>query len=96
MSASQARRLRVVSPAAPAPIRLIYYGTTRYGHRLHLGQEVLSNGVVVIAYCGNILSALDLDRGWQPTRVSEYCRTCFRKVAWQALEWAAANGWRPA
>lgn len=73
----------------------VYYGFTTFGHRLHLGIETLGD-FKVLSYCGNTLEKYDPDTGWQPQSVDSYCRNCFRTVAWQALEWAAANGWTPA
>ncbi len=68
-----------------------YYGTTAFGHRIHFGEIVLfpeandPDKWVVAAHCGARLTERDIDAPL-PNKVDEYCRVCFRALAWQAFE----------
>lgn len=69
----------------------IYYGTTSSGHRLHFGTEVMypdpgnRREWVVISRCANRMYSHDPDEP-SPGRVTEFCKTCFRAIAWSVYE----------
>lgn len=77
----------------------IYYGTTLHGTRIHFGSEVLypdpgnQREWVVVSRCGNRMYSHDPNQP-SPGRVIEFCRTCFRAIAWatyvQTLQETAA------
>ena len=65
----------------------LYYGTTMFGHRIHLGDDVLYPDIsnpkqwVVVAKCGNRMYSFNVDEP-APSKVDEYCKTCYRPYAW--------------
>ena len=79
-----------------AEVTKTYYGWTKNGKRIHLGTHVevitASGAYVAQAFCGVLMRADG--RGYEqgdperaiPGRVTEFCRGCFRSVAWQYYE----------
>lgn len=77
--------------AKPRAKRLaIYYGWTTKGKRIHLGDEVAysqSKKVnVVSTFCGPLMWAWEDGSMPSPGQVQEFCRNCFRTLAWEAFE----------
>lgn len=78
------------APQAPALGRT-YYGTSQFGLRIHFGEIVLFPEAndpekwVIQAHCGARLTEHDIDDP-VPSKVTDYCRSCFRAIAWQAFE----------
>lgn len=66
----------------------VYYGTTNTGKRIHFGNILLypeannASKWVVQSLCGRDITEANLDEPL-PTRVDEYCRACFRAIAWR-------------
>ena len=70
----------------------IYYGWTPTGKRIHLGdatrvwQGKPSATYVVDTFCNAIMRAWE-DGSMPPAgRVTEFCRNCFRALAWAEYE----------
>lgn len=71
----------------------IYYGWTPTGKRIHLGDETRvwmpaggSQIHIVDTFCGSIMRAWE--DGSMPSVgiVTEFCRNCFRALAWMEFE----------
>ncbi len=69
----------------------VYFGSTPTGKRLHLGDEsrvltATERLYVVDTFCGCIMRAWE--DGSMPSygRVTEFCRNCFRALAWAEYE----------
>lgn len=70
----------------------VYFGWTPKGKRIHLGDETRiwqgkpSATYVVDTFCGSIMRAWE-DGSMPPAgQVQEFCRNCFRSLAWNAFE----------
>lgn len=66
----------------------VYYGTSQTGKRIHFGTEILHPAGKewrVVAHCGNSIVSHSLDEP-MPSRVTEFCKNCFRTAAWDAYE----------
>lgn len=77
----------------------MYHGSTPTGRRIHLGEHLIveyaSGKRRVQTRCGTDMFAFEAGQA-PPARVSEYCKTCYRSVAWdyfvQAMEGKARLG----
>lgn len=70
----------------------VYYGTSgqRQGLRIHMGSDVSyfahnDKKFRVRARCGIEMIETDIDAP-QPKQVTEFCKNCFRKLAWEMLQ----------
>lgn len=70
----------------------IYFGSTPTGKRIHLGDESRvwrpedKDVFVVDTFCGAIMRAWE-DGSMPPSsQVQEFCRNCFRSLAWEIFE----------
>ncbi len=67
----------------------IYYGWTPTGKRIHLGDVAVreDKGITILdSFCGAIMKAWE-DGSMPPSgRVTEFCRNCFRTLAWEVFE----------
>lgn len=67
----------------------VYYGTTMAGKRVHLGSQLLTRSgesdVIVVGFCGNLVTAFETGQLPHPSRAREFCRTCFRSLAWEVF-----------
>ena len=71
----------------------IFYGWTPTGKRIHLGDEArvwpAQKGYgthVVDTFCGSIMRAWEDGSMPSAGRVTEFCRNCFRALAWMEFE----------
>lgn len=60
-----------------------FYGEAKSGKKLHMGSFRV--GDEIDAFCG--CSIHEWEQGERPpkSKVSEYCKNCFRAYAWQAM-----------
>lgn len=70
----------------------IYYGWTPTGKRIHLGDETRvirqksARITIVDTFCSATMNAWE-DGSMPPQgRVQEFCRNCFRTLAWDIFE----------
>lgn len=71
------------------PRPAVWWGWTPTGKRIHLGDRALweeGRMVHVDTFCGAIMKAPTDHEIPPPGRVSEFCRQCFRTLAWALLE----------
>lgn len=67
---------------------MFYYGATKTGKRIHLGDFVMTQRGAsdwVETFCGVMMDSWE--EGEQPpgSRVTDFCRNCFRTYAWQIM-----------
>ena len=66
----------------------LFYGSTPYGKRIHLGDDPLymSGRIVKVnTFCGAIMSAWEDGDLPPPRRVAYFCHNCFRALAWEVF-----------
>lgn len=67
----------------------VYYGGTPTGKRLHLADTIFyatkREQWAAKAYCGVDIITYREEQA-PPSRVSEFCHSCFRALAWEVFE----------
>lgn len=73
-------------------LAIVYFGTTRVGKRIHLGEDLLSRTgpdkqktVYVYAYCGALVLSYEEGNMPNPKLASTFCMGCFRSMAWEVF-----------